>query len=115
MQNLGYDVSRIEAEYYLDLVSEACQALENNEDEEVIELIPRFYIEYGHFIYEGLGVKNFIKRVDDFYHSIDPSTQNRSLHETIYGKKTPSVEESILLIAKYTNQMNQIGKMKIKS
>ena len=115
LQKLGYDTYTSEAIYCLDVVGDICNTLEMEGEEQARKMIPCCFVEFGHFIYEGVGIQPFIQGVCHFFENC--SNFNADFSKQVYGTETsPSVEESIFLIAKYAvnSKEHSQGKVLVK-
>lgn len=116
-KKLGYDVTLVGAEFFNDLVDDACQQLEVLDTEEDVKaFLPRCSVEYACFAYE-CGLVYFNNQVEQFVGSRTVNRDNKKINREVYGDiKGKSVEDSIIGVAKYLNahKENSLEKTMVK-
>ena len=69
LEGLGYDVDCLGALLFSDLIDVVVDLRKSGKNKnEIIELLPRYYLEFYHFIYE-IGMKTFYSELGDFLNS----------------------------------------------
>jgi len=102
LANLGYDVSLKGAAYFIELIDEVRELFrEGKSDEEIKELLPRYYLEYYHFILEVGGVK-YMKELKKFSESrrIERAKDDFKGQSLMFSKAT-TIEDNLLSISRY--------------
>ncbi len=102
LKKLGFDNSTKGAKYFVDIVDDVVEDLMNNkEEQEILEAIPSYYMEYAHFFYE-VGLIRFKKEIENFHMNKTLEEIDIDLYTEIYEEiENPSIEESILVLGKY--------------
>jgi len=100
LRKLGYNIKKDGFAYFVDLIEDVrCLLREFNGDENKIrDLLPSFYLEYYHFVYE-VGRKIYMYNLYDFYNSRSSSSKKNKL-----GSKS-NLESELIMISKYFNYL----------
>lgn len=107
LRNLGYDVSLTGAAYFIELIDEVRTLFrEGKSEEEIRELLPRYYLEYYHFILEVGGVK-YMKELKKFSESRRvKKAKNEFLEQSMLFSEAITIEDNLLSICKYLNLLD---------
>ena len=97
-EGLGYNVKSKGAMFFGDLIGDVRELLkEGKTEEEIKELLPRYYVEYYHFCYEGIGREKYLNELRNF-------CAERTVNEQTNKFVLPlGVEDSLLFFAKMFN------------
>ena len=107
LANLGYDVSLKGAAYFIELIDEVRNLFsEGKSDEEIKELLPRYYLEYYHFILEVGGVK-YMKELKKFSDSRRIERAKREFRgQSLMFSKATTIEDNLLSISRYISVLD---------
>ena len=98
LEKAGYNVQLPGAVFFGDLVDDVIDLLvEGKNDEEIKELLPRYYVDYYHFYYE-VGKKRYFDSLNEFFKSRNQHTS--SIIGDKREMKPVSFEDSLLVFAK---------------
>ncbi len=102
-QSLGYDITLPGAEMYCDVLCDVIEDKKNDmSNSEILEMIPRYCLEYYHFFYE-VGRIKFFQLIDEFRNSKKPiRKKKRKVNvDDLLDNPNLSFEEHLLSFAPY--------------
>ena len=102
-QSLGYDITLPGAEMYYDVLCDVIEDKKNGmSNSKILEMIPRYCLEYYHFCYE-VGRIKFFQLIDEFRNSKKPiRKKKRKVNvDDLFDNTNLSFEKHLLSFAPY--------------